>query len=211
MARTEHPMQALQDFIPRGSFEKVVHYLHVYKVELTITRQRKTLLGVYRNAVAGKNHRISINGNLNKYDFLITLLHELAHLLAFEAYGGNIMAHGKEWKEIYKNLLASFLTDNLFPEDICQALSQSLINPGASVCSDLALSRVLKKYDPQQKGMLIEALPMGSEFFTPDGRRFCKLKKNRTRYLCKEIQTGKLYTFSALYEVKPLHNIIQTN
>jgi len=95
MAKTEHPMQALRDFIPENSFDKVVHYLHFYKVELTITRKRKTLLGVYRNATREKNHRISVNGNLNQYDFLVTLLHELAHLLAFEKYGPRIAAHGK--------------------------------------------------------------------------------------------------------------------
>lgn len=211
MARNEQPMHRLQEFIPPGSFDKVVQYLHQYKVELTITRQRKTLLGVYRNAVAGKNHRISINGNLNKYDFLITLLHELAHLLAFELHGPRIMAHGKEWKEIYKHLLASFLQEKIFPEDISRAVLQSLKNPGASACGDLALSRVLKQYDSRQKGILIETLAMGTTFRTADGRSFTLLKKNRTRYVCSEIPSGKLYTFSALYEVFPIQKSLHTN
>ncbi|HXL57832.1 MAG TPA: hypothetical protein VN958_16335, partial [Chitinophagaceae bacterium] len=74
----EHPMHALATFLPEGSFENVVHYLHQHKVHLTVTRERKSVLGDYRNAVHGKNHRITVNGNLNKYAFLITLLHELA-------------------------------------------------------------------------------------------------------------------------------------
>lgn len=203
MAKTEHPMQALREFIPENSFEKVVHYLHFYKVELTITRKRKTLLGVYRNATRDKNHRISVNGNLNQYDFLVTLLHELAHLLAFEKHGGRIAAHGKEWKSIYADILATFLQEKIFPEDIALALYRSLKNPGASACSEVELGRVLKKYDAPAKGILIEALENGCSFFTPDGKKFMKLKKIRSRYLCKEIISGKQYSFSALYEVMP--------
>ena len=84
MPKKESPLTALNSFLPEGSFEDVARYLHQYKVHLTITRERQTILGNYRNKVFDKNHRISINGNLNKYSFLITLLHELAHLLAHE-------------------------------------------------------------------------------------------------------------------------------
>src|SRR6266699_2864927 len=94
----EHPMHALAAYLPDGSFENVVHYLHQHRVHLTVTRERKSVLGDYRNAVHGKNHRITVNGNLNKYAFLITLLHELAHLLTYEKYGHRIQPHGAPWK-----------------------------------------------------------------------------------------------------------------
>ena len=91
MPAKEHPMQALSGYLPEGSFEKVVQYLHHYKVHLTITRQRKSVLGDYRHAGGwGRNHQISINGNLNKFEFLITLLHELAHLLTFELHKNKV-------------------------------------------------------------------------------------------------------------------------
>src|SRR4051794_28625310 len=105
MSKTEHPLHALKSYLPENSFEQVTFFLQHYKVHLTITKQRQSVLGDYRNAVNGKNHRISINGNLNKFSFLITLLHELAHLLAFNKYGNRTMAHGKEWKFIYSTLL----------------------------------------------------------------------------------------------------------
>ena len=114
----EHPMHALATFLPEGSFENVVHYLHQHKVHLTVTRERKSVLGDYRNAVHGKNHRITVNGNLNKYAFLITLLHELAHLLTHEQYGHRVAAHGKEWKKLYAQLLADFIEKKIFPADI---------------------------------------------------------------------------------------------
>src|SRR6478735_2373906 len=110
MPKTEHPLEALKTYLPENSFEQVTFFLQHYKVHLTITRQRQTVLGDYRNAADGKNHRISVNGNLNKYAFLITLLHELAHLLAFEKYGNRIVTHGREWKSVYSNILKDFVS-----------------------------------------------------------------------------------------------------
>ena len=74
MTKQEAPLQQLKQYLPEGSFDEVSDYLEKYKVQLTITRERKTLLGDYRNSFAGKSHRISVNGNLNPYAFLITLL-----------------------------------------------------------------------------------------------------------------------------------------
>jgi hypothetical protein len=44
---------------------------------------RQTRHGDYRKGVNGK-HEITVNSNLNKYKFLITLIHEISHLVAFE-------------------------------------------------------------------------------------------------------------------------------
>ena len=90
MPKQEVPLLQLRSYLPEGSFEDVNHYLVHYKVHLTVTRQRQTVLGDYRHAHDGKTHRISINGNLNKYSFLITLLHELAHLFTYERYGHRV-------------------------------------------------------------------------------------------------------------------------
>ena len=101
MSKKEVPLTGLSEFIPDGCLSPVLAYLQQYKVHLTITRERKSVLGDYRNKVFNKNHRITVNGNLNKYSFLITLLHELAHLVAFEKYGHRILPHGSQWKSEY--------------------------------------------------------------------------------------------------------------
>src|ERR1043166_7434651 len=129
MSKAEHPLQALNEFLPVNSFDQVAEYLHRYKVHLTITRQRASVLGDYRNASHGKNHRITVNGNLNNFAFLITLLHELAHLLAFEQYGNRILSHGREWKQVYSMLLEDFVQRKIFPADVEMALRQSMGNP----------------------------------------------------------------------------------
>ena len=160
MSKVEHPLHALKTYLPENSFEQVAKYLQQYKVHLTIARERQSVLGDYRNAIYGKNHRISVNGNLNKFSFLITLIHELAHLLAFEKFGNRIQAHGTEWKSLYKNLLADFVTNKIFPNDVEHALLQSMQNPAASSCAEESLMRVLRLYDNKKKEFfLIEDLP----------------------------------------------------
>ena len=205
MARHEQPMQTLSDFLPGNSFEQVLAYLNHYKVHLTISKARSSVLGDYRNAYGDKHHRISVNGNLNKFSFLITLLHELAHLLTFEKYKHTVAAHGREWKTVYGGLLATFIEHDIFPADIKKALLQSLHNPAASSCAEEDLMRVLRNYDAPKEGVfLLEQLPENALFVTKDGRQFVKGNRLRKRYRCKEVATGALYLFSPVYEVKPV-------
>lgn len=203
MPKKEAPLLQLQSFLPEGCFEEVSGYLVQHKVHLTITRQRQTILGDYRHAHVDKNHRISINGNLNKYAFLITLLHELAHLFTFELYGNKVFSHGKEWKNEYSKILARFLLKKIFPADIERTLLVSIQNPAASSCGDEKLLRVLHRYDDKnEKVLLVEALPVNSLFRIKGGRIFKKGEKLRKRYKCVEVKTGKLYLFSGMYEAE---------
>jgi len=198
-------MQALAAYLPDNTFEQVVEYLHQYKVHLTLTKERKSVLGDYRNAIPGKNHRITVNQTLNKYAFLITLLHELAHLLTFEKYGHRVMAHGREWKQLYSQLLATFISHNVFPQDIKAALSKSLTDPAASSCAEEGLMRILRKYDSRKDDAhLLEELPANTLFKIADGRVFQKGEKLRKRFRCKEVKTGLVYLFSPIYEVQPI-------
>jgi SprT protein len=203
MSKTEHPLQALTDYLPPFTFEPVVAYLQQYKVHLTITRERKSILGDYRHAIQNRSHRISVNGNLNKFSFLITLLHELAHLLTFDKYGNRVQSHGKEWKQEFGVLLAQFIKNKVFPIDIEKELIASLHNPAASSCAEDGLMRVLRKYDAKTEGqMLVEEIPHHGIFKLKDGRMFKKGEKLRKRYRCEEVGTRKVYLFSPVYEVE---------
>lgn len=205
MAKSEAPLQALADYLPPGTYEHIVDYLHRYKVHLTVSRERASVLGDYRNATADRHHRISVNGNLNRYAFLITLLHELAHLLTYDRFGHKVAAHGKEWKAEFGHLLAQFLQHHIFPPDIHRALSASLRNPAASSCADDDLMRVLRKYDPvDEHRALVEELSEGELFRTRDGRTFRRGSVVRKRIRCMEVPSEKVYLFSPIYEVERL-------
>lgn len=203
MPKKEAPLQQLSDFLPPGTFDGVAEYLHLYKIHLTVARQRKSILGDYRHRTHSTNHRISINGNLNKYAFLITLLHEIAHLLTFEQFGNKVAAHGKEWKNVYSRLLQQFLANKVFPAEINNELLQSLKNPAASSCAEDGLIRALRKYDTNNNGYrLVEEIPADSIFRLTDGRIFRRGEKQRKRYKCIEVSSGKIYLFSPVYEVE---------
>jgi len=202
MPKKETPMNALQDYLPPKTFEPVLAYLREYKVHLTVARDRKSILGDYRHRTQQSNHRISVNGNLNKFAFLVTLLHELAHLVTFEKFGNDVPSHGREWKKIYGQFLRQFIEHRIFPADIEKELRQSLENPAATSCAEDGLLRVLRKYDNDSNGhILIEELPAESLFRTSDGRIFRKGIRLRKRFKCEEVATGRLYLFSPVYEV----------
>ena len=203
MSKKQAPISILQDYLPPGTYEPVLHYLQVYKVHLTVARERKSILGDYRHRTTLKAHRISVNGNLNAYSFLITLIHELAHLLQFEQYGNKVMAHGREWKTIFGKLLAQFIQKDVFPDDIKKALQRSIEDAAASSCADDGLQRVLKKYDKNSGSLVhVEDVPNQALFKTGDGRIFQKGERLRKRYKCMEVGTKKLYLFSPVYEVE---------
>jgi SprT protein len=206
MAVSEHPMQALADFLPEGTFDRVVTYIHHYKVHLTISKQRKSVLGDYRHSGWGSNHRISVNGNLNKYEFLITLLHELAHLLTYELHKNRVEPHGKEWKAHYSRLLVDFVQQKVFPADVEKALQKSINNPSATANGETELLLVLRKYnEAKREGVLhVIDVPENALFQTENGRIFRKGALRRKRFECVELKTGNRYTFSAITEVRIL-------
>lgn len=206
MPVSEHPMQALEVFLPANTFEKVIQYIHRYRIHLTISKKRKSVLGDYRHSGHGGNHRISVNGNLNKYEFLITLLHELAHLLTYEQYRNKVEPHGKEWKNQYSLLLADFVKEKVFPADIETALEKSIRNPSATANGETDLLLVLRKYDASTREgrQVVMDLPEGALFQTENGKVFRKGALRRKRYECVDIQSGLHYTFSAITEVRLL-------
>ena len=204
MPKKEAPLTHLENYLPGGATAKMLEYLHRYKVHLTITRTRKSILGDYRHAMGADHHRISVNGNLNKYAFLITLIHEIGHLVTFQQYGNKVNAHGREWKLAYRMVLEDFMQLKLFPPDLQEALVRSLHDLPASSCSDVTITRVLKNYDHKDRTVLVEDITEGAIFSTEDGRQFKRGRQIRKRIECAELRTGKIYLFSPVYDVVPL-------
>jgi hypothetical protein len=208
MPKKEAPLLQLREFLPEESLPGVMEYLLHYKVHLTVSRERKSILGDYRHRHVDKNHRISVNGNLNKFSFLITLLHELAHLLTYERHGNKVQAHGAEWKNEYSKILAQFLLKKIFPADIEKALMHTLRNPAASSCADEKLLRVLHQYDNKKEGvLLVEQIPEGDLFMIKGKRIFKRGEIVRKRIKCTEVATNKVYLFSPVYEVQEVPKV----
>lgn len=204
MSQPERNRKILEKYVPANTLDTLVNWIYHFDFKLKIKRSRSSKYGDYRPPVDSQNHHITINNDLNRYSFLITLVHEIAHLSCWQKHRNNVKPHGDEWKEEYKQLMDPFLTTGIFPEDVLHALRRYLRDPSASSCSDLPLLRVLKKYDPKQDAVLLEQLPQGTIFaYNKKPELFRKGKKIRTRYQCHTIGTNRIYLFNPLTEVRP--------
>jgi SprT protein len=198
---------ALSRFLPEGSVELACAMLREHPHHLIITPPRSTKLGDFTPDPTNQRHELTVNGNLNRFAFLITLMHELAHLTTWQEYRNKVKPHGAEWKNNFRKTLGPFIGNAIFPQDIEEAVRKYLANPAASTCSDLGLSRVLARYDrvshPSIK--LLDELPHGSHFlYGKEKRKFVKGARQRTRYLCREVGTNQDYLFNPLVKVLEL-------
>lgn len=195
----------LQKYIPEAATPQVYQWLQEYHIHLKISRKRSSKLGDYRSPHKDKGHQITVNHDLNPYSFLITLIHEIAHMLVWDKYRNRVRAHGKEWKETYRELMVPFFDMDIFPEDIDSALTNYLSKSYASSGSDLNLGRTLQKYD-SDPGLTLENIPEDSVFSLPNGMAFKKGTLNRKRYRCTRIDNNKVYLVSALIRVELLES-----
>jgi len=202
MALKPQPLEALKNFIPPNCFEEVLDYLHRYGIHLSLKKPRRSVYGDYQAAFGNQPHKISVNANLNSYHFLITLLHEIAHLLVFVEYRDRVKPHGAEWKSCFADLLKNFLEKDVFPEDIVHALERYIQNPGASTCSSPLLLESLKKYDKPNGLVFVKNIGVGNLFYNDKGESCRVLRKRRTRWECENLVTKTIYLFPDLYEVE---------
>jgi len=168
-----------------------------------IKNGRTTKLGDYRYNPKDRSHTITINNDLNCYAFLVTYLHEVAHLITFKQHGRKVRPHGAEWKNNFKYVALPVLNDAVFPSDVLQSLARYLKNPKASSCSDHNLLKTLSVYDEQPKKFLSD-ISIGQEFILGQ-KVFQKVSLRRTRYVCKEVATGRKYLISKSAQVEPSH------
>lgn len=192
----------LSKYIPEAAAPIISKWINDSNCRFKITRTRSTKLGDYRAPFKGSTHQITVNHDLNPYAFLITTIHEFAHLKTFTEHQHKVKPHGIEWKNNFKHLIIPFLKLNIFPSDIVHAISKYMSNPAASSCTDINLFRILRNYDQKpEKPLYIEDLPDQSIFQIQNGRVFQKGNKLRKRYKCLELSTNKTYLIHPLMEV----------
>jgi len=194
--------QTLTKYLPETAVKPCFELIKGSHVHLKIVNERVTRHGDYRRRKDG-NHQITVNASLNKYRFLITLIHEIAHLVAFEKYGRNIKPHGLEWKRTFQYLMLPFIRPEVFPSQILPLLARHFKNPKASSSTDAHLSIALKLYDEQQsEKSYVYELPIGSVFRIYNDKLFKKGNKRTKRYECTEISTGRMFLFQPNAEVE---------
>ncbi|RZJ27687.1 MAG: sprT domain-containing protein [Flavobacterium sp.] len=190
----------LAKYLPEHAVKPVFELIVANHVHLKIVNERVTRHGDYRS-LAGK-HEITVNANLNKYRFLMTLVHEIAHLVAFEKFGRTIKPHGNEWKYVFQQLMVRFIRPEIFPNNLLPLLARHFRNPSASSDTDATLALALKQYDGEKDTSYIFEVPYGSLFRARNGKVFRKGAQRTKRFECEEVATRKVYLFNPNAEVE---------
>ncbi len=195
--------QGLKKYLDENAFIPFCHILSEYPIYIKVSRPRKTKLGDYRSGKTGEAPKISVNGNLNKYAFAVTLLHELAHHITFLKYGRKVAPHGQEWKEVYKGLFYQhFVNQNIFPIQVEQALIGYFNHTFASSCSDTHLLQVLNEYNSTTETYLKD-VPENTVFL--NGKRTFKKKEMiRKNFRIVDVHTGREYRANPLLTITPI-------
>ena len=216
MNQIDRNKSILRKYIPEDSIDIITDWIYKYNFKLKVKKSRSSKVGDYMPPHSGKNHTITINHDLNKYSFLITLIHEIAHLITWEKYKGRVNPHGREWKREYGKLLEYFLQNDkllqeeqkLFPKEVSTALHKHIMRPSAASCSDLNLSRELRKFDNDSDVLFLEKIAAGTIFRIAHSKTkhsketFIKGEKRRTRYKCIHAVTKREYLIHALCRVE---------
>ncbi|MDZ7613696.1 MAG: SprT-like domain-containing protein [Flavobacteriaceae bacterium] len=182
----------LSGYLPEASVNDILELLDKYPCNLKIVSNRKSKHGDFKKLGFG-HYQVTINNDLNKYRFLITLVHEIAHLVTYKQKA-SARPHGTEWKLNFQKLMLTFLRPEIFPPQVLAALANYLRNPKACTDTDIQLSLALKYCDDNKVGNFIFELPENSRF-SYNERVYIKGEKRRTRFACREINTKRQYLF----------------
>ena len=200
---TSEDKNILRSYIPETAVDAVKNLLELYPVKVKIVRSRKRIHGSYRKPKTSENHHlITVNNDLNPYTFLITLLHEIAHLQASINYKSS--GHDAKWKHCFALLLKQFIALTIFPDDVQFALEKHILNMKSSDFLDISLTKTLQKYDTEnpvfQHLTHLEDIPKNTIFLFGN-KKMEKQTLIRKYYMCKDLKTNKLYRCHPLMKV----------
>ena len=173
------------------------------KFHLKVSKPRDSKFGDYFPSVKNKPQRITVNGNLDKYSFLITFLHELAHLIIQEKIKHKCNPHGNEWKAEFTKLLNLAVNNELFPDKISLLIKKLYIEKQRFThTSRVKILNAIYKELNIQIPVRLENISINSIVVLPNGMKIIKLNQQRTRCLCRDLNNNKLYFVNNLIEVK---------
>ena len=196
--RLKKVMNNFHKYITENAIDLVQSLVEQHKINLKIVNKRQTKHGDFRQ-LAGGEFQITINNTLNPFQFLLTLIHEIAHHVTFEKYG-KIQPHGKEWKQQFQHLMLPFLHPTIFPNNMLTPLAHYLKNPKASTDSDVKLSLALKGNKAEHGKNFVFELPENCTFVFKN-KMYKKGKKRKTRIECLQLSTNRMYLFNQNTEV----------
>ncbi len=203
----QHSSVSLDDLIARNfppeSIAYVRSFFEKYNFHFSVSLPRKTKKGDFRFRYDKKSiPTITVNGDLNKYEFLLVFIHEMAHFFVYLESSFKEKKHGERWKTIYHTLLTNVIEEVPLPQDIVRAWKEHLQHIKSSSSIDENLVKVFRKYDKKQiDSYLLKELNQGDCFIFRN-QQFRLVKFRRTRALCSTIKGDFPCLISMLAEVE---------
>lgn len=202
----EQLKEVLSNHVPTTAVDYCCGLWQQHSFSFVLTRDRASKLGDYRFDPRNGSHKITVNHNLNPYQFLITYVHEVAHRVVHK-HGSRQKPHGPEWKNEFRELMLPLLNSEVFPDDVLRVLARHMRNPKASTSGDPSLVKVLAAYDENsEQQFTLSDLPLGEEFVFR-GRAFRKLEKKRTRAVCLDLKNQKKYLIPEMADISPIGEV----
>lgn len=188
-------------FLPNNCSDLVAEILEKHTIKIKIVNKRTSKHGDFKRLPNG-SFIITINNSLNQYQFLLTLIHEIAHFVTHKSFP-KAKPHGIEWKRNFQHLMLPFVQPSIYPSTVLPLLANYLRNPKASTGADVNLAYALKQFDDISGKNFIFDVQQGSNF-SYKGRIFKKGIKRRTRFECLEISSNRIYLFNQNAEIDVL-------
>ncbi len=188
----------LEKYLPENTLPHLKQWFGDHYIHIKITRGRKSKLGDYRK-LPDKSHEITINSTLQPQLFFFVLTHELAHLIAFENFGGRISPHGMEWKNTFRMMLLESIS--VYSEDLKPIILQFSKSPKANFMVSPDLVRYFQIEDYEDESSYIEDLKIGDQFIYRK-QTYIIEELRKKNYLCSNINNGKKYIFKPLARVE---------
>lgn len=189
-------------FVPAEALEYCCRLWAENSFSFTVSRDRKTKLGDFRYSRTNDHYSVTVNRGLNNYAFLITYLHEVAHVLTYRQFRNKCKPHGPEWQQNFRLIATPLLRPSVFPEDILGPLRGYLEKPAASTsgCAPLTIALRLYNKEKEEGLQMLGSVASGCKFVFKD-RTFIKTGKKRTRALCRDLGNGRDYLIPEVAQV----------
>ena len=180
--------------LPTKAIDEIAILLEKHPFVLKIKRSRKSKYGDFRvkyDEFRTRSYEISVNEDLQPTHFLLTLIHEIAHLLTYKKFEKSVRPHGREWQQHFRYLMQPFLEIGIYDKKTREVLETYLLKPAKANEVEYDLIKMLEGVDT--KGLVKLETILNKDFFELEGKQFQRLEKIRTRYICKNLGNNKLY------------------
>ncbi len=200
----EGSLARVRPYLPPRSRTLVESILLESPTEIVPVEARDTKHGDFVQEPGKTYGRVTLNTCGNPYQFLLTLLHELAHARVAMRYRRNVKPHGDQWKAEFSALLFRTADYGFLPLDLQRTFRNHAADPKSTADYDTDLQLALREYDTIDNRMFVIDLPDGA-YFSLDGRTVLrKGELARRRIHCKSTD-GDTYSVLPAARVKEVY------